>query len=331
MDSSTYSIRPFRDSDYEPVAKINSIINPRLPETAEDSRRWYKVITRVPGRLMLKWVVEHVPTESIVAWGGLAHTLSDYHPRKLYVRAAVSPDHRGHGVGRAVYSLLEAEAIARNAISLWCDATEEDARSVGFVERQGFVVLRRTWLSRLTLSGSEWSKVPDRSAALLQEGIRFTTLASEGPERLEVRRRLFELNRVTSADVPRMGEYAPVSYEEFVSTELTDPKVILEANFLACLGEEYVGWSSLQRVLASPETLDIGFTGTLPAHRGRGIASELKRQAIEYARAHGYRSVITANDSLNPRIWAINEKLGFRREATWIRAEKVLRAPRPEP
>lgn len=330
MDHATYSIRPFRESDYGPVAQINAIINPRIPETAEDSRRWYGIITGTPGRIMLKWVVEHAPTESVVGWGGLAHTLSDFHPRKFHVRAAVTPDHRGHGIGRKVYGLLESEAIARSAICLWGEVSEDDPRSVRFLDRQGFVPLRRTWLSRLTLSEFPQSKVHDRSTALTGEGLRLTTLAAEGVDRPDVRRRLFNLNQVSSADVPRMGEYAPISFKEFVVAELTDPKAIPEATFLACDGEVYVGWSSLQRVLASPDTLDIGFTGTLPEYRGRGIASELKRQAIEYARAHGYRSVITANDSLNPRIWAINEKLGFHREVTWIRAEKLLAPARKE-
>jgi len=86
-----------------------------------------------------------------------------------------------------------------------------------------------------------------------------------------------------------------------------------------------VAWSSLQRMRGLPDTLDIGFTGTLPEFRGRGIASELKRRAVVYARDHGYRYLVTGNDSLNPRIWAINQKLGFQKWSVLVQAEKLLR------
>jgi len=126
-----------------------------------------------------------------------------------------------------------------------------------------------------------------------------------------------------------MGEYTPATFEEFVSIDVAGPQAMPDATFLACVGEEYVAWSSLERELGTPETIGIGFTGTLPDYRNRGIASELKRRAVEYARAHGYRSLITGNDSLNTRIWAINEKLGFRPEITWLQAEKPLPSTKP--
>jgi len=149
-----------------------------------------------------------------------------------------------------------------------------------------------------------------------------------GSDRPEVRHRLYDPNRITSEDAPHLGDNTPQTFEDFVETDILGPKVLSDAIFLACRSEEYVGFSSLQRVLGSPDTLDIGFTGTLPSYRGRGIASELKRRGVDYARTHGYRSLITGNDSLNPRIWSINQKLGFRKEEVLIQAEKTLPAPK---
>ena len=68
----------------------------------------------------------------------------------------------------------------------------------------------------------------------------------------------------------------------------------------------------------------VGFTGTRAAYRGRGIASELKRRALEYARGKGFRYLRTVNDSLNLRMWAINEKQGFRRTVEWVALERRL-------
>jgi RimJ/RimL family protein N-acetyltransferase len=80
--------------------------------------------------------------------------------------------------------------------------------------------------------------------------------------------------------------------------------------------------STLYHLPAEPDTLIVGFTGTLPSYRGRGLASELKRRAVEFARAQGYQYLRTFNDSENPRIWAINQRLGFQVQRIWVRGEK---------
>jgi len=327
MDPENYTVRPFVETDFEAVARINAVIDPRFPETAEDARRWQELVTRDPDRVMLKLVAEDTRSGTMVAWGGLTHTLWNYHPRKYYIRVAVHPDHRGRGIGQELYSRLEKNAVDRKAVCLWSNAREHDLRSVRFLERKGFGTVRKTWLSRLDLTNLELSGFPDRSKAMVDQGIRITTFAAEGSDRPEVQRRLYELSRITSEDVPRVGDYTPISFEDFVRIDVVGPHVLPDAIFLACHGEEYIGWSSLQLLEGLPDTLDIGFTGTLPMFRGRGIASELKRRAVEYARARGYRFLLTGNDSLNPRIWAINEKLGFRKEETWIQAEKTLTSP----
>jgi RimJ/RimL family protein N-acetyltransferase len=325
MDREMYSIRAFAETDYEEVARLNSTFMPEYPETAEDARRWTEIVTQDPNRLMRKLIVEEAGSGSVVAWGGLTHTLFNFHPDKYYIRVVVDPAHRCQGIGQEVYRALEKEALERNALSLWTNAREDDPPSVRFLERQGFVPSRKTWASRLDLTNLDLSKFPDRSKDLADSGIRITTFAEEGADQSDVQHRLYELGRITSEDAPRIGDYAPVTFEEFRAIDLNGPNAIPDAFFLACSGEQYVAWSTLQRMPALPDTVDIGFTGTLPEFRGRGIASELKRRAVVFARDRGYRYVVTGNDSLNPRIWAINEKLGFQRQMVLVQAEKNLR------
>jgi mycothiol synthase len=327
MDPSNYSIRPFRETDYEAVARVNASIGSQFPETAEESRRWHELIVQAPARFEARFVVEQVPSGTVVAWAGITHTVWNYHPRKLAVRVVVDPDHRRRGIGGELYARLEMQARGHDAIALWAGARENDPSGVHFLQRRDFVTLRKSWLSRLDLRGVDPSRLPDRSKALGEQGLRFTTFDVESADRPGARRELHELSRVTAADAPRVGEYSPPTFEEFARTDLDPPKALSDAIFLACHGARFVGWSTLQRLDEKPDTLDIGFTGTLPEYRGRGIASELKRRAVEYARAHGYRYVITGNDSLNPRIWAINEKLGFRRQEVLLQAEKQLPSP----
>lgn len=322
MNPERYSIRPFVDSDYEAVARIDTTADPKNPESAAEARRWHDLITADPRRVVLRIVAEEDASRKAVGWGAITHSLDHFHPDKDFVRAVVLPEHRRRGLGTELYEHLESQAVRRGAVCLWSGVRASDAAGVRFLERRGFTPLRYHWESRLDLANLELSRFPDRTGSLRDHGIQITTLAAEGADRPGVRRRLHELDRTTSQDEPQIGDYTPLSVEEFVAIHVVSPKAITDAIFVARRGEDCVGWTSLQRIIERPDSLEIGFTGTLREFRGHGVASELKRRAVEYARDHGLRFVVTGNDSLNPAIWSINDKLGFQREDTWIRAEK---------
>ena len=327
MDRTKYAVRPFVDADFEAAARISTALEPRLPQSAAEIRHWDEVLATEPGRLNRKLAVEETSSREVVAWGSLTHTVFNYHPDKFWIQVDVLPVHQARGIGSEVYALLEREAVERRAVCLWASAREGDPPTERFLQRRGFTPVRKVWLSRLNLVDLDLSKFPDRSRELSEQGIRITTLAEEGAKRPEVRKRLYRLGQITSKDVPRLGDYTPVTFEEFIAVDVDGPKAIPEATFIAIHGDEYVAWSTLERELGSPDSIGVGFTGTLPQFRGRGIASELKRRAVEYARAHGYQSLITGNDSSNKPIGAINEKLGFRPEIVWVNSEKALTAP----
>jgi GNAT superfamily N-acetyltransferase len=324
MNHELYSVRPFVEADYEAEARIDRALYPEIALTAEEIRHYTKAETGEPGRLNFKLAVESRRTGAVIAYGSLHHTSFNYHPRKFRISSTVEPACRRQGVGTELHNLLENEAVARDAICLWSSVRDDDQDGVRFLEKHGFAQRRKTWQSRLDLTKSELSIFPDRSKDLSAQGIKFTTISAEVADRADVRARLYRLSLLVSADVPRLGDYTPVSFEQFVEYDLEGPSVLPDGFFLARADDEFVGMSSLERDLARPDTLRVGFTGTHPNFRGRGIASELKRRAVEFARAGGYRFLVTHNDSLNSRIWTINEKLGFRPEITWLEGEKLL-------
>jgi RimJ/RimL family protein N-acetyltransferase len=65
-------------------------------------------------------------------------------------------------------------------------------------------------------------------------------------------------------------------------------------------------------------------TGTLRAHRGRGLAKYAKSTALHRAAAAGLRSAYAANDETNRPMIAINEWLGYRPCATQWSYGKAL-------
>jgi GNAT superfamily N-acetyltransferase len=325
MDRDKYLVRPFAETDYESASRLISMVNPEMPFTAEEHRHWDRAYA-APHLIDEKWVVEERRSRKVVGFGEVAHSPFSYDPQKFWVTSVVDPAYRGQGIGLALSSLLESEAAAHHATHLWVNIRNDDPRALEFARKQGFVELRRLWLSTLDVTEVKAPTSTERLAALEREKIRFTTLAEEGVQNPDVRRRVFDLVSEAARDVPRLGEYTPVSFKQFTA-DLDGPLIIPEGYFLAGYGEAYVAVSNLERDLSRTDSLRVGFTGTRAAYRGRGIASELKRRAIEYARAHSIRYLRTVNDSLNLSMWAINEKLGFRRTVEWVAEERRYPGP----
>jgi mycothiol synthase len=325
MDPSRFRTRPFGPDDHEAHSILRSRTLPDLPSTAEEERHWDEMAA-ASHLTNERWIVEERSSGRVVAVGALNHSPHSFDPHKFWADVEVDPDFTHLGIGRALVALLDSEATEHRATCLWANVRNADPRAKKFAERAGFVPRRTMWMSELDLSRPTPTAIVDRTSELEREGIRFTTLADEGFARPEVRKRLFDLWVESSRDVPRMGDYVPVSFESFTAM-VEAPNVMPEAFFLGISGEAYVASSHLERDLSRPDSLFVGFTGTRSAFRGRGIATELKRRSVAYAQEHGYRFLRTLNDSLNPSIWAINEKMGFHRVLEISQLERLLPPP----
>ena len=321
VDRERYFVRPFGDEDYEAVCRLENMVSPELLMDPDEERYWDRFLVS-RHQTVERWVVEERGSGAARGFATMNHDPFGFDPHKFYVGMVVDPEHRHRGIGRTLASLLDSEAELHRATAFWANVRKDDLRSVDFAEKLGFVEVRSSWMSILDLSLVPESMVPHDVP-----GIRFTTLAEEGPKRPDVRSRLLDLLNEASRDVPRMGNFTPISAEQFADL-LDGPTTIAEAYLLARHESEYVALSYLQRDLAQPDSLFVGFTATRKSFRGRGIATELKLRAIEYAKRAGFRRIRTFNDSLNEPIWKINEKLGFRRTVPWSNRER--RFPRPD-
>jgi ribosomal protein S18 acetylase RimI-like enzyme len=320
MDESRYRIRSFRDDDYATASRVDSRLNPDFPVTPDEIRQWNRLFQE-PNLVKLDFIVEDRSCGAGVAYGSLHHDPEMYHPHRFWAEVDVDPDHQHRGIGRALYEHLEGLARTRSVETLWASVRADDVRSVRFFERAGFAERRRSWMSRLSLEATPTEMVGVGHKSALS-GVTFTTLAEEGADRRDVQERIYRLDLEASRDAPRMGKMTDISFEQYAELAFRGPRYYPEAVFLARVGNEYVSMSTLHHLPAEPDTLIVGFTGTLPSYRRLGLASELKRKAVEFARAHGYQYLRTFNDSENPRIWAINQKLGFQVQRVWVRGEK---------
>lgn len=324
-DAGRYFVRPFRESDYEAYAFLRRQYRPARALTAEELRHLSEA-HRAPGGIRCWFLAVEKASGRAVGWAALDQRTPSVHPRKLWANVLVGPEHLGRGLGRMLFAMLEEEARRRDTLALWTEVRTDLDRGVDFFHRQGFVELRRRHLSWLDVDAPDLGRLGDRSAALRSDGIEVTTLAREGPDRDDVRRKYYDLVRLAEKDVPDLGERTPRAFEQFVRADLEGPAFYPEGTFLARTQSEFVGVTALERVAQDPVRLHIGFTGTSPRWRRRGIATTLKCRAIEFARSLGYRWMDATNDAENRAIAAINERLGFRTVETRILGEKRLRS-----
>jgi mycothiol synthase len=323
LDDARYRPREYRTSDYPTEADLRRRIFPDRPSSPEHLRR-QRALLAIPPSVLRPFVVEETSTGQGIGFAVLATEPDTLDPTTLWAGVTVDPDHRGRGVGRYLADAVDEEAGRLRARLLWAKVRAEDARSRAFAERRGFVECRRSWTSRLDLPAVGYHALPQRAERLARDGITFTTLAEEGAGRREVLEGVHRAVMGAMADEPRTGTFTPTPFELFAAEFFDAPGFLPEAFFLAKRGDEYVGVSNLERSPDDPALLRQMFTGTLRSVRGRGIATELKRRTVEYAQSHGYRTIRTGNDSLNHPMWAINAKLGFRREVETIQYERTL-------
>jgi RimJ/RimL family protein N-acetyltransferase len=325
-DERKWRFRPVREADYQNKSEVQRRLYPDNPVSPDEFRQRGRLLED-PRIFHLGLVAEDPLNGSVAGFGSLYNSPWNFDPVKYSIELMVDPSHQGHGLGREFFRVLQSAALHRNAALLWASVRAEDARSVRFFERSGFIERHRSWASRLDLSGASPGF---REGLPLPQGILFTSIADEGPDRLEVRDRLYRLQSESGKDAPSMGTPSGYTFEQFLDVTFRHPAFLPEATMVARVGDSYVSVTSLETVKGESDTLHVGYTGTLRKFRGKGLASELKHRAIGYAKAHGYRYVTTDNDSLNVPIVRINQALGFRLERTTIRGEKLLREP-PRP
>jgi mycothiol synthase len=326
MDSRLYAVRPFATADLEEYSRMFARVYPDHPMPVDVFRIDWESHLRLPEPPFWRVVTER-STGAMVAAAGIARNLRADDPRRPWVFGDVAPEHRGRGIGTYLFDEIRAEAGRRGLSALRARVRADPPSTFAFLEKRGFVEQRRSWVAALEIAHADTTRPREIEQRLVGEGIRFTSLAEEGSDSEEVLRRVFALVDDTSADIPRVGQYTPISFEQHREFDTAGDGYRPELWMLAKVRSEYVGISVGYHNPALPKTLAQALTGTRRDYRRRGIAEVLKARLIEYARAHGYDRIETSTDSSNQPMWALNERIGFRKSGERIFAECRLEGP----
>lgn len=238
----------------------------------------------------------------------VGHDLGSYDPRRWTIEIAVLLDHRRRGAGTGLYERALAMVAAEGASSVSTRVSEQDADARRFAESREFREVKRDFVSVLDLTASSDALQAGQNPPL-PDGVRIVPFgAVDSPE---LRLRLHALFEEVRVDIPRLAPPTPLSFAFFEEQVLGDPGFDSDLSVLAIHRDRLVGMSTVFRGLVAGR-LDQGLTAVRRDCRGRGIARALKTSVIRRAKAAGYTTIATDNDSRNGPMIAINASFGFR-------------------
>jgi GNAT superfamily N-acetyltransferase len=296
----SYTIRPATSDDAE-LQRFAAVVNEVTPENPTDLEelRWQDANYR--GQ---RFVAE-VGGEPV----GVATTgqIYSYRPdfERWWVTVLVREAHRRQGIGSALLVAGSRAARAAEKTGLQTSVSERHADGLVFLQHRGFVEFDRYRMVELDIS-----RIPKPDIGQ-PPGVEITTLGA----RPELVVGVHAVAEVAFPDIPHADEPIQAgSLEEFRKRDVDRTGIPPDAFHIALDAGtgEVIGYASLMRIPGRGDAAWHDMTAVAPAHRGRGIATALKRATIAWAIDAGMRVLETGNDVDNAPMRAVNASLGYR-------------------
>jgi RimJ/RimL family protein N-acetyltransferase len=316
-------LREYRPGDdVAAYVEINNLIYSPERTTVEQELYWESIYPQENPRL--RHTAETVDGE-VVAVSTCLRPFWMIAPGIFWLGIEVRPEWQRRGIGQAMLAALEPFAREQGGMILRTNCREDFAASIRFLEQAGFSNIGIRYESVIDVQTFDETPFLPVLEATLQAGYRLTTLAEELPITADADHRLYDLVSTTSAEVPFPGgEVHHETFENWRKGNLEGPTSDLAAMFIAKWGDEYVATTTLELPPHVDEPAITHMTGVLREHRRRGLATALKLMSFRYLKERGFREVRTHNDTANPPILNLNQKMGYRRLPGWLVWDKGM-------
>jgi GNAT superfamily N-acetyltransferase len=215
--------------------------------------------------------------------------------------AFVLPEHRGAGIGSALYRELAGWVQERGCVTLETSVAEDDAASLAWADRRGFREVGRSSRLVLDLTAIEAPAVDP------PPGVEIVSWA----DRPDLTPALYTVAVEAYPDEPGSEGNLMDPYETWLSKDMRGDSDRPEATFIALADGEVAGYAKLSLSSSDATVAHHDMTGVRRAFRRRGIAGALKRAEIAWAKQAGYQALETNNEVRNEPIRRLNERHGY--------------------
>jgi GNAT superfamily N-acetyltransferase len=323
LDPPAFHLREYRPGDDTTAyVEIHNLIFAPERTTVEQELYWESIYPQDNPRLRHSAVTGD---GRVVAVGACLRPFWMNAPGVFWLEIMVHPEWQRQGIGRAMLGVLEPFARERGATILRTNCREDFAAAIRFLERAGFANIGIRYESVIAVQTFDETPFLPVLEGVLQAGYQLTNLAEELPITADADRRLYDLIFTTAREVPFPGGAVhQETFENWRKGSLENPTSDFAAMFIAKWGDEYVATTTLQLPPRPVEPAITNMTGVLSAHRRRGLATALKLMSFRYLKERGYREVRTHNDTANPPILNLNQKMGYQRLPGWLAWDKAL-------
>lgn len=212
------------------------------------------------------------------------------------VQVYVAPAARRAGIGTALFERLVEHARTLGRPCLFSTVDAQSADGVAFGQHRGLVEVMREVEARRAIDKEE---IP---APL--PGIDVVTIA-ERPALLAAA--WDAVGAEGYADIP-LPSSLTMTLEQWLTEEATVP----EGSFVALERGTIVGYAGMLEH-------EHGLTTVARSHRGRGIATHLKRRQLAWAATAGVRELVSYTQGINGAMQRVNERLGYQVQPAWLK------------
>jgi GNAT superfamily N-acetyltransferase len=296
-----FEIRPAVPGDAAGIAAVWAAAMPYLVKTAAGIEA--ELRTSKGRRVLIA-----VKDGTVVGYVGAWLPAPEDQAARIRVSVQVSPAERERGIGGALAHAITRTARQAGGHELLTVVSDDDA-SRGFATRRGFTIDRKLTHARVSLAAvPEPAPVPD--------GLRLVDYDSLDP------RHVWTTSAAVAEGDPSGLSSAP-PYDEWLATEWNHPDLRRDLSIALLEGDTVV---SFVTTTADRERGVIwsNLTGTVPSHRGRGLAKVVKSAALIRSRDAGLTDAFTGNDAGNVPMLAVNQWLGYQPTASSWTAGKTL-------
>ncbi len=297
----TVLVRDLRPGDPADVAAFAHIRHLAAPYILWTPEAVVHRLAHTPAEARSRSLVAEEDGEVIgTAQIGLVHDSPE--PGQAFLNVYVHPDRFRRGAGGLLVRTAEEYLTGEGATKLFSWVLDGPA-DLAFAERHGYERRRASHFLRLDLAHGTLPPVPSPPP-----GVEVRTAADFADDP----RPVFELDAATVADEPSDVDTEFTDYEAWLAESWQHPLLSRDLTTVVLVDGRPAAFTVAYTDGARYST---AMTGTVRAHRGRGLAKLAKTTALHRARAAGCTEAFTGNGPM----LAVNKWLGYEIRATEVR------------